>query len=69
MGKVAKGVKCSVENCGSDAARSISRARVKGLSLRIKGERGRVYLCEGHWKEYKKAVKKEEKLEEWRRQG
>jgi len=69
MGKVAKGVKCSVEGCGENATKSISRAKVKGLNFPVTGETGRVYLCEKHWKEYKKAVKKEKRLEKWRWQG
>ena len=68
MGKVTKGVKCSVENCNREASRSISRSRIKGLNLHLSlsGKSSKAYLCEGHWKEYKKAVKKEKKLERWR---
>ena len=69
MGKVGKGVKCSVSGCGKEAARSISaeKVRMAGLSLGS-GER-RAYLCENHYKEYKKRTKKERKIEQWRYKG
>jgi len=69
LGKVGKGVKCSVSGCGKEAARSISaeKVRMAGLSLGS-GER-RAYLCENHYKEYKKRTKKERKIEQWRYKG
>jgi len=68
MGKVKKGVKCSVKDCERLAVRSISRAQFSeantGLSIETRGPR--VYLCETHYKAYKRASKKLKKLQKWR---
>ncbi len=69
MGKIAKGVKCSVEGCNQRAVRSVSYIEAsvlgdEGLKLNSNGRR--VYLCEQHYKLYKKLKKKKEKLERWR---
>jgi len=68
MGKVSKGTLCSVEGCGREAVRSLSAAKVEAAGLKIKGAR-RAYLCREHYKEYKKATKKEKTLERWRYKG
>lgn len=65
MGRVAKGVKCSVSGCGQDAARSLSAEKVRTAGLRVGNER-RAYLCKEHYKEYKKKTKKDKQLEQWR---
>ena len=60
---------CSVEGCERPAVRSISRARwdQAGLNLRLKDDRAdRVYLCQEHYREFKKATKKLKRLEKWR---
>ncbi len=62
MGKVERGVKCSVEGCGADAERSLSREKVAGSGLKVVGEGRRVYLCNQHYKAWKKATKKEREL-------
>ncbi|MGB9787059.1 MAG: hypothetical protein ACP5IE_09305 [Infirmifilum sp.] len=56
MGRVDKGVKCSVEGCDNDAVRSISLENYKrsGVNLKLKEGTKRVYLCREHYKEYKK---------------
>lgn len=65
MGRVAKGVKCSVSGCGEEAVRSLSSARIKSAGLKTEsGRRG--YLCKEHYKEYKKKTRKEKKVEQWR---
>lgn len=65
MGRVAKGVKCSVSGCGKEAVRSLSSARIKSADLKIEsGRRG--YLCKEHYKEYKKKTRKEKQVEQWR---
>lgn len=68
LGKIDKGVKCSVTGCGKDAVRSISAGKVTAAGLKIGVER-RAYLCKEHYKEYKKATKKDRTLEKWRQQG
>ena len=66
MGRVAKGVKCSVSGCGKETVRSLSAAKVKAAGLNVKGSERRAYLCKEHYKEYKKRTKKEKKVEQWR---
>jgi hypothetical protein len=65
LGRVAKGVKCSVSGCGQDALRSLSAEKVRAAGLRVGSER-RAYLCKDHYKEYKKKTKKDKQLEQWR---
>ena len=69
MGKVGKGVKCSVSGCGKEAARSLSAEKVRMAGLSIGSSDRRAYLCENHYKEYKKKTKKERKIEQWRYKG
>lgn len=57
LGKVQKGIKCSVIDCNSEAVRSLSRNKFSILDLKSKEER-RVYLCEHHYKVWKKETKK-----------
>ena len=65
MGKVNKGVSCIVKGCGEGAVRSISYKKVVGSGLTVeKGTRG--YLCNKHYKEYKKRTKKDRKIERLR---
>ena len=68
MGKIDKGVKCSVTGCGKDAVRSISAGKVTAAGMTI-GVVRRAYLCKDHYKEYKKATRKDRTLEKWRQQG
>jgi len=65
LGKVAKGVKCSVTGCGNDAIRSLPTDKVKAASLKV-GEARRTYLCKEHYKEFKKNTKQERMLTKWR---
>ena len=65
MGRVDKGVKCSISGCGKDAVRSLSAQKVKAAGLKI-GEERRAYLCKEHYKEFKKKTKKDKQLEKWR---
>jgi len=66
LGRIAKGVKCSVSGCSKDTVRSISSAKVKSAGLNISSNERRTYLCKEHYKEYKKKTKKEKKVEQWR---
>lgn len=65
LGRIDKGVKCSVSGCNQEAVRSISGEKVKTSGLRVGSEK-RAYLCKIHYKEYKKKTKKEKQLERWR---
>ena len=65
MGRVAKGVKCSVAGCDKEAVRSLSREKVSAAGLKV-GETRRSYLCKDHYKEFKKETKKDKMLEKWR---
>ena len=69
MGRVDKGVRCSVSGCSKEAARSLSTEKVKSTGLNVSGIERRVYLCKEHYKEYKKKTKKEKQLEKWRYRG
>jgi hypothetical protein len=66
MGRVKKGVKCSVKGCDEDAVRSLNVAKVKNAGLDVEDGR-RAYLCKEHYKEFKKGSKKDAQIEKWRR--
>ncbi|MCS7115824.1 MAG: hypothetical protein RMJ15_04990 [Nitrososphaerota archaeon] len=68
MGRVSKGEKCSVVGCGNEAKRSLSADKVRLAGLNVGGEK-RAYLCESHYKEFKRKTKKERKIEQWRYKG
>ena len=68
MGRVSKGVKCSVTGCDKDAVRSLSSEKVSSAGLKV-GDARRAYLCKDHYKEYKRETKKERRLEMWRHRG
>ncbi len=65
MGRIDKGVKCSVSGCNNEAVRSLSADKVKSAGLRV-GEGRRAFLCREHYKEFKKVTKKDRELEKWR---
>jgi thymidine kinase len=64
LGRIDKGVKCSV--CGKDAVRSLSADKVRSAGLRIGSSEKRAFLCKEHYKEFKKKTKKDKQLEKWR---
>lgn len=66
MGRIDKGVKCSVTGCNKEAARSISTGRVKSAGLKVASSEKRTYLCKEHYKELKKKTKKDKTLDKWR---
>ena len=68
MGRVAKGMKCSVVGCDKEAVRSLSNEKVSAAGLKV-GTARRAYLCKDHYKEFKKGTKKEKMLEKWRYRG
>jgi len=66
LGRIDKGVKCSVSGCGRDAVRSISAEKVRSAGLGVGGGEKRAYLCREHYKEFKKKTKKDKTVEKWR---
>jgi hypothetical protein len=66
LGRIDKGVKCSVSGCGRDAVRSISTGRVKSAGLKVDSGEKRAYLCREHYKEFKKKTKRDKTIEKWR---
>jgi hypothetical protein len=68
LGRIGKGVTCSVKNCDKEAIRSLARDKVSSAGLKV-NEGRRSYLCREHYKEYKKGSKKDKLLEKWRHSG
>ncbi|MFB3890072.1 MAG: hypothetical protein ACE14S_11320 [Candidatus Bathyarchaeia archaeon] len=66
MGRIDKGVKCTVSGCSRDAERSISLDKAKAAGLNVATSEKRAYLCKEHYKEFKKKTKKDKTLEKWR---
>ncbi len=66
LGRIEKGVKCSVSGCAKEAVRSLPTEKVKSAGLKVGGSEKRAYLCKEHYKEYKKKTKKDKQLEKWR---
>ncbi|MCP8311535.1 MAG: hypothetical protein L6M37_01105 [Candidatus Methylarchaceae archaeon HK02M1] len=62
MGKVQKGIKCSVIDCKNKAIRSLSREKFSSPDLQVKTEGKKVYLCEIHYKVWKKNLRKQKSL-------
>ncbi|WFO75326.1 hypothetical protein J4526_09745 [Desulfurococcaceae archaeon MEX13E-LK6-19] len=70
---------CSVEGCEKEGVHEISYEKAKileeqGLKLTVYGARpprrpGHVYLCEEHYKLWKKLSKKIDKIEKFARKG
>jgi len=65
MGKIDKGVKCSVEGCTEAAMRSVSTEMASEAKLKTTEAR-RAYLCKKHYKELKKHLRKDRRLQKWR---
>lgn len=71
--------KCSVENCGKEGVHELSYEKAKvleeqGIKLIVYGARpprrpGHVYLCDEHYKLWKKLSRKMEKIEKFVRKG
>ena len=68
MGKVSKGVPCSVEGCEAPAVKSVSHEEVSRAGISLRGP-GRAYLCREHWKQFKRLTKRERLLRRWARGG
>ncbi len=65
-----QGRSCSVEGCNNPAARSFPQSEIAKLSSKVgftlSTTGRRVYLCEKHYKQVKKELKKSRKLEKLR---
>jgi thymidine kinase len=66
LGRIDKGVKCSVGGCSRDAVRSLSTGKAKSAGLSIGSSEKRVYVCRDHYKEFKKKTKKDKTIDKWR---
>jgi hypothetical protein len=66
LGRIEKGVKCSVSGCNKEAVRSLSTGKVKSAGLNVSGSEKRVYVCKEHYKEFKKKTKKDKTIDKWR---
>jgi len=63
MGKIEKGVPCSISGCKNSGERSMSRQQLSGSGLSSPGDSRRVYLCREHYKAWKKSTKKGRDME------
>lgn len=61
LGKIDKGQKCTVRNCGAIAVRSVSVPKAKAAGLDVDGKSA--YVCEEHYKQYKKGNKKSDQID------
>ena len=66
LGRIDKGVKCSVSGCSRDAVRSLSTEKAKSAGLNVGSGQKRVYVCREHYKEFKKKTKKDKTIDKWR---
>ena len=66
MGRINKGVKCSISDCSREAARSISTEKARSAGLNVDSGEKRAYLCREHYKEFKKKTKKDKTMDKWR---
>jgi hypothetical protein len=68
LGKIKKGELCSVSGCGKPAVRSLSPSYaplIEKAGLQV-SDKGRLFLCEEHYKQLKKEKSGEDRLERWR---
>jgi hypothetical protein len=63
MGRVDKGINCSVQGCDQSAQRSMSGSKARMASDLVVDSAKRVYLCKTHYKEWKKATKEDRENE------
>ena len=65
MGRIDKGVKCTVIGCETTAVRSISMEKVESSGIKTEGDK-KAYLCDMHYKEFKKKSKTSRQVDRWR---
>jgi hypothetical protein len=64
MGRVDKGINCSIQGCDQTAERSMSGTKARmAIDLVVNSSNKRVYLCKSHYKEWKKATKQDRENE------
>jgi hypothetical protein len=64
MGRVSKGVNCSVQDCDQTAERSMSRNKANmSTDLDVDRTNKRIYLCKTHYKEWKKSTREDRENE------
>tara|TARA_B100001765_G_C19241814_1_gene222849 strand:- start:202 stop:405 length:204 start_codon:yes stop_codon:yes gene_type:complete len=63
MGKISKGVDCSVSSCTNSAMRSMSSKNVDSSEFSISSDSNKVYFCTEHYKSWKKSTKELRKSE------
>ena len=63
MGKISKGVECSLNDCSSSAIRSINSKNVDSDQFPISSASNKVYFCNEHYKSWKKSTKELRKSE------
>jgi hypothetical protein len=66
LGRIDKGVKCSVSGCSREAVRSIPIDKARAAGLNVGSGEKRAYLCKEHYKEFKKKTKKDKTMDKWR---
>ena len=67
MGKVEKGITCSVLGCQESADRSMSLTKAKmSQDLDFDNSKKRVFLCRNHYKDWKKSSKEDRENERLR---
>jgi hypothetical protein len=54
---------CAVKGCGKPAERSISGEAARAAKLDVDEDLRRVHLCKDHYKQYKKASRKDRELD------
>ena len=64
MGRVDKGVNCSIQGCDQTAQRSMSGSKASmALNLDLDSTSKRIYLCKVDYREWRKASKNERENE------
>jgi hypothetical protein len=64
MGRVDKGVNCSIHGCDQTAQRSMSGSKASmAANMDLDSTSKRIYLCKAHYREWKKASKSERENE------
>ena len=63
MGKISKGVECSLNDCSSSAIRSINSKNVDSEQFPVSSDSNKVYFCNEHYKSWKKSTKELRKSE------
>ncbi|MCQ5375296.1 MAG: hypothetical protein NO474_01675 [Methanomassiliicoccales archaeon] len=54
---------CGVEGCTKSGERSVSSKQAEKAGFSLKAEGRRVHLCKDHYKQFKKATKRDRELE------